>query len=95
MRHSIIDELLRESSSREEKCFPKNPDYRLHCKKACDLENVLTSQLKENQRSIFLEYVNEKLIEVGMEIEEAFRQGVSLGVRFTAEAFLLGEEQNG
>lgn len=92
MRNSIIDELLRESASRAEKCCPKNPDYRLHCKKACDLENDLTSQLNEKQRSVFLEYVNEKLIEVGMEIEEAFRQGVSLGVRFTAEAFLLEKE---
>lgn len=53
MRNSIIDELLRESASRTEKCCPKNPDYRLHCKRACDLENDLTSQLNEKQREVY------------------------------------------
>lgn len=42
-----------------------------------------------------LEYIQERRQEAAQyEIEEAFRQGYSMGVRLTAESFLL-EEDNG
>lgn len=93
MINSIISDLLNKAESRIEHCRPRTSKYD---KTALDSGNVrkeLLHQLTGEQLSLFERYDKLTYEMYSDEIEGAFRQGVSLGVRLTAEAFIMGEEE--
>lgn len=94
MNESIISELFNEAVSRAELIIPDGEEYKKACDKKDKVENQLCLTFTEQQKNMFetfMEYHNE-VISWGE--EEAFRHGVSIGVRITAESFLLPEKTN-
>ena len=90
-KKSIILDLFNEGVSYMEILHPKNEEYyrKVHLaeKKRKHLEKLLTEVQLEAVED-FLEAENSH---GSIYNEETFRLGVSVGVRLTAEAFLLGE----
>lgn len=88
---SIILNLFNEGISFAERLSPKNSEYYSIVK----LEEQKRKALKDNLNPEQLKPLEEFLVmrnrHDAMYNEEVFRQGVSLGIRLTAEAFVLDE----
>ena len=90
---SIILDLFNENVSFAERVQPKNTDYHSKAgmaeRKLEELKRKLTSeQLKMLENFLEIQNSHDSIYN-----EETFRLGVSLGVRLTAEAFLLDEQE--
>lgn len=92
MENSIIDELLYKAESIMEKCRPRTKDYTDNSVRQGELRWELIKCLSAKQKKLFEEYEELSHNVHSDEIDEAFKQGTSLGVRFTAEAFVIGRE---
>ena len=88
---SIILDLFNEGISFTERVYPKDKDYfnkvSLAERKLEELKRELTSE----QKKLLEEFLEIQNSHDAIYNEETFRLGVSLGVRLTAEAFVLGE----
>lgn len=94
MKASIISELFNEAVARAELIIPDGEEYKNVCDMKDKAENQLCMTFTEKQQNMFetfMEYYNEVM---SWEEEETFRHGVSIGVRITAESFLLPEKMN-
>ena len=89
---SIIAELFSEPVSRAELIRPTSEEYEAANQKKKTAGDKLSKTLSEEQAALFesfLDAYHEVLI---LDDEEIFKHGVSLGVRITAESFLLSNE---
>ena len=85
MKDSIIRELYANAVSRAELIVPEGSEYMEACKRRAEAEELLRKALSEQQKVHFI--VACRLVQK-IEDEETYRQGVSLGIRITAEAFV-------
>ena len=92
MENSIIEELLYKAESIMEHCRPKTKEFDSNSIRQGEIREELRNFLSEKQRKLFEEYEELSYKVHSDEIDEVFKQGTSLGVRFTAEAFLIGKE---
>ena len=88
---SIILDLFNEGISFTERLYPKNREYYTKAGIAERRLEKLKSQLSAEQIKLLEEFLEIENSHGAIYNEETFRLGVSLGVRLTAEAFILGE----
>lgn len=89
MKESIIRELYEDAVSRAELIMPEGIRYQDCCERKEEAEQQLKETLSAHQRELFEKFLTAQYDVRNIEDEENYRQGVSLGVRITAEAFVL------
>ncbi|MBQ2884496.1 MAG: hypothetical protein IJE43_12105 [Alphaproteobacteria bacterium] len=89
MTESIIDKIFSEGIIYSEEMGREDSIMEDLSTNKSDKEQDLLQTLSVNQRKVFDEYVEASFKYDSYYNDQVFRQGVSLGVRFTAEAFLL------
>ena len=89
MKESIIRELYEDAVSRAELIMPEGSRYQTCCERKEEAEQQLKETLSAYQRELFEKFLTAQASVRSIEDEENYRQGVSLGVRITAEAFVL------
>ena len=95
MKESIIRELYEDAVSRAELIMPEGIRYQTCCERKEEAEQQLKETLSAHQRELFEQFLAAQAYVRNIEDEETYRQGVSLGVRITAEAFVRGSvEEN-
>lgn len=87
MKESIIRELYEDSLSRSELIMPEGR-YQTCSERKEEAEQQLKETLSAPQRELFEKFLTAQHDVRSIEDEETYRQGVSLGVRITAEAFV-------
>ncbi len=87
MKESIVELYNRESSYAED-IIPKSKEYNKLRKEVSEVENKFKESLDSIQRETFENYITEYYRIMSIESEENFKEGFSLGVRLTAEAFI-------
>lgn len=90
MKDSIIRELYEEAVSRAELIVPEGSEYMEACERRAEVEALLRKALSEQQKALLENFIAAYRMVQKIEDEETYRQGVSLGVRITAEAFVSG-----
>ena len=90
MKESIIRELYEDAVSRAELIMPEGIRYQTCCERKEEAEQQLKETLSVHQRELFEQFMTAQVSVRNIEDEETYRQGVSLGVRITAEAFVRG-----
>lgn len=88
MKESIIRELYEDAVSRAELIMPEGIRYQICCERKEEAEQQLKETLSAHQRELFEQFLAAQASVRNIEDEENYRQGVSLGVRITAEAFV-------
>ncbi len=88
MKESIIRELYEDAVSRAELIMPEGIRYQASCERKAEVEQQFKETLSAHQRELFEKFLTEQARARSIEDEETYRQGVSLGVRITAEAFV-------
>lgn len=88
---SIITELFNEAVSRSELIYPKSDEYAEAVKERESAGDAFRATLTEVQKKLFDYFLDTCLSVSNIKDDETFKHGVSLGVRITAEAFLLNE----
>ncbi len=88
MNESIIRELYEKAVSRAELIVPEGSEYQASCERKAEAEQQFRETLSAHQRSLFEKFLTEQTGVQRIEDEETYRQGVSLGIRITAEAFV-------
>ena len=88
MKDSIICELYEEAVSRVELIVPEGSEYMEACERSVEAEELLRKALSEQQKVLLENFIAAYRMVQKIEDEETYRQGVSLGVRITAEAFV-------
>lgn len=88
---SIILELFNEGIIFTERIYPKNREYYSKVSMAEKQMEKLKKQLSDEQLEMLEDFLEIQNCQDAIYNEETFRMGVSLGVRLTAEAFILGE----
>ena len=95
MKESIIRELYEDAVSRAELIMPEGIRYQTCCERKEEAEQQLKETLSVYQRELFEQFLPAPASVRSIEDEENYRQGVSLGVRITVEAFVRGSvEEN-
>ena len=89
MKESIIRELYEDSLSRSELIMPEGIRYQTCSERKEEAEQQLKETLSAPQRELFEKFLTAQHDVRSIEDEETYRQGVSLGVRITAEAFVV------
>ena len=89
MKESIIRELYEDSLSRSELIMPEGIRYQTCSERKEEAEQQLKETLSTHQKELFEKFLTAQASVRNIEDEENYRQGVSLGVRITAEAFVL------
>lgn len=90
---SIILDLFNENVSFAERVHPKNKDYYSKAGMAEQKLEELKRKLTSEQLEVLESFLKIQNNHDSIYNEESFRLGVSLGVRLTAEAFLLDEQE--
>ena len=88
MKESIIRELYEDAVSRAELIMPEGIRYHTCCERKEEAEQQLKETLSAHQRELFEQFLAAQVSVRSIEDEENYRQGESLGVRITAEAFV-------
>ena len=88
MKESIIRELYEDAVSRAELIMPEGIRYQTCCERKEEAEQQLKETLSVHQKELFEKFLTAQHDVRSIEDEETYRQGVSLGVRITAEAFV-------
>lgn len=89
MRTEAIESLFTGRPLPCEAAVPEDPEYREILKECRQREERFMRKLSPEDREEIEEIQSCRQEAVQYEIQEAFAQGYSLGVRLTAEAFLL------
>lgn len=87
---SIILDLFNEGMSFTERVYSKDREYYIKVEKAERRLEKLKKGLTAEQNELLKEFLEIQNSHDAIYNEETFRLGVSLGVRLTAEAFILG-----
>lgn len=88
MKDSIMRELYANAVSRAELIVPEGSEYMEACKRRAEAEELLRKALSEQQKVLLENFIVACRLVQKIEDEETYRQGVSLGIRITAEAFV-------
>lgn len=88
MKDSIICELYEEAVSRAELIVPEGSEYMEACERNAEAEELLRKSISEQQKVLLENFIVACRLVQKIEDEETYRQGVSLGVRITVEAFV-------
>ena len=88
MKESIIRELYEDAVSRAELIMPEGSEYMEACERRAEAEELLRKALSEQQKALLENFIVACRLVQKIEDKETYRQGVSLGVRITAEAFV-------
>lgn len=91
MKESIIRELYEDAVSRAELIMPEGIRYQACCERKAEAEQQFKETFSADQRELFKKFLIAQDNVRSIEDEETYRQGVSLGIRITAEAFLTEE----
>lgn len=91
MKDSIIRELYEEAVSRAELIVPESSEYMEACERRTEAEEFLRKTLSEQQKVLLENFIVACRLVQKIEDEETYRQGVSLGVRITAESFVTSK----
>lgn len=94
MKKSVISTMFNESHSMAERILPDSDEYKKAGNDKEYVEAELCSTLSNEQRELFEEFMEKLNALMSIEEEEAFRLGVSFGIRVTAESSLYGEREN-
>ena len=92
---SVILELYNDAVSRAELIAPKSREYIEALDKKSDAEKRLKDSLSESQIEDFEQFLSDFQKVQTIEEGEIYRSGVSLGVRLTAESFLMSSDSEG
>lgn len=76
-----------------EMCYPSKKEYKQIMQLCQKTEDELKNNFTPEMEKIFENYKAYMLQLTSMENEENFVQGMSLGIRMTAEAFTLGKNK--
>lgn len=76
-----------------EMCYPRKKEYKQIMQLCQKTEDELKNNFTPETEKIFENYKAYMLQLTSMENEENFVQGMSLGIRMTAEAFTLGKNK--
>lgn len=90
----IMEGIFRGGIMPEELCCPKKKEYVENMHLLTKLEDKMKKQMTQELAGMLDVYKEHLSILSEMENEECFKQGMSLGIRLTAEAFLLGKDKN-
>ncbi len=88
---SIISELFSDTISRAELVRPTSDKYEEAIHKKEKAGGKFLQSLSDEQKILFDAFLEAYHAVLALDDEETFKHGVSLGVRITAESFLLSE----
>ena len=89
MKESIIRELYEDAVSRAELIMPEGIRYQACCERKEEAVQQLKETLSVHQRELFEKFLTAQASVRNIDEADNYRHGVSLGVRITAEAFVL------
>lgn len=89
---SAILELYDEGIPQAEKIRPETEEYETAIQKMELVRKELEQKFPESTLELLNQFENAYNLYTGCELAESFRQGMCLGIRITAEAFLLKKE---
>lgn len=89
---SIISELFSDTISRAELVKPASDKYEKANHKKEKAGDKFLQSLSDEQKILFDSFLEAYHEVLALDDEEIFKHGVSLGVRITAESFLLSNE---
>lgn len=89
----IMEQLFRDGIMPREMCCPKKQEYKDTMHLLDELESDMKRQLTEEQAEMLENYKEYFSLLATLENEECFIQGMALGTRLTAEAFLIGKDK--
>ena len=89
---SAILELDDEGIPQAEKIRPETEEYETAIQKMELVRKELEQKFPESTLELLNQFENAYNLYTGCELAESFRQGMCLGIRITAEAFLLKKE---
>lgn len=92
---SVILELYNDAVSRAELIAPKSREYIEALDKKSDAEKRLKDSLSVSQMEDFEQFLSDFQKVQTIEEGEIYRSGVALGVRVTAESFLMSYDSKG
>ena len=87
-----ILELYDEGIPQAEKIRPETEEYETAIQKMELVRKELEQKFPESTLELLNQFENAYNLYTGCELAESFRQGMCLGIRITAEAFLLKKE---
>ena len=89
---SAILELYDEGIPQAEKVRPETEEYKAAIKEMELVRKELEQKLPKSKVELLNQFENAYNQYTGCELAESFRHGMCLGIRITAEAFLLKKE---
>lgn len=88
-----MEQLFHEGVMPREMCYPKKREYVDTMHLLDELESDIKKQLTQEQVEMLENYKEYFGVLATLESEECFVQGMALGTRLTAEAFLTGQDK--
>lgn len=88
-----MEQLFRDGIMPRELCYPKKQEYVDTMHLLGELESDIKKQLTQEQTELLENYKEYFSVLATLESEECFVQGMALGTRLTAEAFLIGQDK--
>lgn len=93
MAKNVLENFYYEGLMPREMCCPRRKEYRDTIQLCETVEQELASHLSPELAALFQDYKEYMSQIATLESEEHFVQGMALGMRMTAEAFILDEEK--
>ncbi len=91
---SIIKDIYDHFDELADGFLPRTKEYELTKAQNNKLEHEFIDQLSDEQKKMFYKIFESKISEAVMELAEAYRQGVCLGVTLTSEAFVTNRNKD-
>ena len=88
-----MEQLFRDGIMPREMCCPKKQEYKDTMHLLDELESDMKKELTKEQADLLENYKEYFSLLATLENEECFIQGMALGTRLTAEAFLTGKDK--
>ena len=89
-----MEQLFRDGIMPREMCCPKKQEYKDTMHLLDELESDMKKELTKEQADLLENYKEYFSLLATLENEECFIQGMALGTRLTAEAFLSGKDNS-
>lgn len=93
MDRKLLERFFYDGIMPREMCCPHREDYRENLQLCSTVEKEFLAHLSPELKTLFEDYKGYALRLTTLENEEHFIQGMSLGIRMTAEAFTLEERK--
>ena len=89
--YSFIRELYFGNVNPQARQFDRNSNYAKAMQRVVDNEDKLTGLLKDEEKKLFLDYVNACSEVLGESVAETFVNGFRIGAHFTVDTFVNEE----